>query len=177
MSNGFCYRGIKRVLRYLKGSANYGLLNRSGKIDFSVHVGSDSTSDATDRKSMSGFVVSLGNTTINWGAKKQDSVALSACDARYIATSFETQEAVRMRKVISTIRIPPHGPTKVFPANQEGATWTMEQKNISKREKHVGIRLHFIQDLVSNGEILKKHIATRFSDADVLTTTWKIKTC
>jgi len=40
-----------------------------------------------DRKSTTGFVFYIGDTTFTWSSKKQSIVALSTCEAKYIATT------------------------------------------------------------------------------------------
>lgn len=64
---------------------------------------SDFAGDTKDDKSMSGFIVKVGDSLINWGAKKQTIVALSTCEAEYFAMSFGAEEIAWMQKIISKI--------------------------------------------------------------------------
>lgn len=58
---------------------------KSGETDLTVFVNSDYAGDTTDRKSITGYVVKLGNGVENWAARKQASVALSTCEAKYFS--------------------------------------------------------------------------------------------
>ena len=71
--------GVKRVLRYVKGTINYGLKFVASE-DFVLKGYSDAdwAGDIGERKSSSGFVFCLGNATISWKSKKQ-SVSVVAC--------------------------------------------------------------------------------------------------
>ena len=58
---------VKHVLRYLKGTVDYGLkYDANQKINLHVYVDSDWTGSATDRKSTSGCCFSLGSGMISW---------------------------------------------------------------------------------------------------------------
>ena len=63
---------VKHVLRYLKGTVDYGLkyyVNR--KINLHGYVYSDWGGNTTDKKSTLGFFFSSGSSTISWFRRKQ----------------------------------------------------------------------------------------------------------
>jgi hypothetical protein len=71
----------KHVLRYLKGTIEYGLryvLYRD--ISLQGFTASDWVGSVADRKSTSGCCLSLGSNMISWFSKKQTSVALSTVE-------------------------------------------------------------------------------------------------
>lgn len=55
----YCHCRAKRVLRYLKGRGDHGVLFITGSMDLAVFVDADYAEDETDRKSMSGFITKL----------------------------------------------------------------------------------------------------------------------
>ncbi|XP_020685926.1 uncharacterized protein LOC110102092 [Dendrobium catenatum] len=65
------FQGLKGVLRYIKGSLNYGLPISLGKLHLRTYADADWASDHLDRKSTSGFCTFLGNNLILWSVKKQ----------------------------------------------------------------------------------------------------------
>jgi hypothetical protein len=68
----------KHVLRYLKGTIDYGLRYVSDhEIILQGYTDSDWASSVTDQKSTSGCCFSLGSTMISWFSRKHTSVALS----------------------------------------------------------------------------------------------------
>ena len=94
------WTAVKRIIRYLKGTQNYGLLYK--KADSSTCIGfSDShwAGDADDRKSTSGYIFQVGGTAISWKSRKQSCVALSTAEAEYIALSLAALEAIWLRQL------------------------------------------------------------------------------
>ena len=94
----------KNVLRYLKGTVEYGL-NYDGnqKINLHGYVDSDWLGRATDRKSTLGGYFSLGSNRISWFSRKQLSVALSTTEAEYIAAYSASCAAVWLIKLLSDL--------------------------------------------------------------------------
>ena len=72
----------QRVLRYVSGTIDRGLLYRAGTTAELVgYNDADWAGNAADRRSMSGYVFSLGSAAVAWSSKKQPTVALSSTEA------------------------------------------------------------------------------------------------
>lgn len=71
---------VKRILRYLKGTTNYGLVYQKDAVG--------------DWKSTSGYVFIQGGAAVCWKSSKQTCAALCTAEAEYIALSAAVQEAV-----------------------------------------------------------------------------------
>ncbi|KAG6390348.1 hypothetical protein SASPL_148082 [Salvia splendens] len=76
------FKVAKRILRYLKGTIDYGLLY-SATNDYMLvgYSDSDWAGDTDDRKSTSGYVFYMGDTAFTWMSKKQPIVTLSTREA------------------------------------------------------------------------------------------------
>ncbi|XP_019416067.1 PREDICTED: uncharacterized protein LOC109327393 [Lupinus angustifolius] len=78
----------KRLLRYLKGSLDYGvLLLDSDENKLRIIYGYTDANwcgDKDDRKSTTGYLFKYGNAPISWSSKKQEVVTLSSREAEYI---------------------------------------------------------------------------------------------
>lgn len=72
------------VLRYLKGDPTLGV-SMSNDADLSVraYYDSDWASCPDSRRSVSGYIVLLGSSPLNWISKKHDIVSLSSAEAEY----------------------------------------------------------------------------------------------
>ncbi|KAL5571181.1 hypothetical protein UlMin_020778 [Ulmus minor] len=63
--------GIKRILRYLKGTMTDGLLIQpSSKLMIEAFTDADWGTQPDDRRSSSGYLVYLGNNLVSWSASK-----------------------------------------------------------------------------------------------------------
>jgi hypothetical protein len=96
---------VKKILRYVKGTINLGCTYKKGKEGLILHGYSDSdmAGDVDDRKSTSGMVFYLGLNPISWNSQKQKVVALSSCEAEYIAVSTAACQGVWLRRLLANL--------------------------------------------------------------------------
>ena len=98
------WKAGKHVLRYLRGTYEYGLWYRQmDEVNFHGFVNADWADSPMDRKRTSGGVSSTGSTTVSWYNRKQISVALSSTEVEYMAASQATCEAIWMRKILVSL--------------------------------------------------------------------------
>ena len=67
--------------------------NPSGFVDV------DWAGDVNDRRSTRGFCFTASSAAISWCSKKQSTVALSSCEAEYVAATMATQEYLWFRRL------------------------------------------------------------------------------
>nr|XP_028946361.1 uncharacterized protein LOC114820143 [Malus domestica] len=82
----------KRILRYLKGTVDYGIQFSKGDLDLHAFSDADWAGDPNDRNSTTGLVVYLGSSLISWSSKKQITVSKSSIEAEYRALSSTAAE-------------------------------------------------------------------------------------
>eukprot|EP00253_Pinus_taeda_P014746 PITA_14746 len=76
----------KHILRYLKGTVDFGLDYRQGDgVRLAGYTDSDWASCASDRKSTFECCFGLGSIVVSWISRKQQLVALSSAEAEYMA--------------------------------------------------------------------------------------------
>jgi len=78
------YNAFIDVLRYIKGRPDLGILLHKN-VDYTLQAYCDLNWAACPhtRKSVSGYVVFLGDSLISWKSKKQGTVSLSSAEAEY----------------------------------------------------------------------------------------------
>jgi len=123
----------------------------------------------SDRKSTSGYMVKLGDSLINWTSRKQHSVALSTCEAEYIALSSASQECVWMRRMLRDLGQHIDEPTPIKSDNMSGISWADGEKIPWKRAKHIDVRFHYVRELINLREVEIGYVPTHENDADILT--------
>ena len=85
----------KDVLRYVKGTIDYNLKFTKSTCLTLIGYSDSDWGNSGDRKSISGycFLLNVNGPLISWKSKKQSVVAISSCEAEYIAMTHAIQEA------------------------------------------------------------------------------------
>ena len=165
--------GVKRVLRYIKGTLNYGLIYKStdskGMMsDCCGYADADWAGDIETRKSTSGYVFQIGSSTVSWSSKRQSTVALSSTEAEYIALAHATQEAIWLRTLFHSMGFAQQKPMKIFEDNQGTIALAKNPKHHS-RTKHIDIKYHYTRDAITEKKIRLEYCPTNEMVADILT--------
>lgn len=65
------WKAVKRILRYLKGTATYGLsVNACKNLNVTGFSDADWATDHDDRKLVSGYCIYIGDNPVSWCSKK-----------------------------------------------------------------------------------------------------------
>jgi hypothetical protein len=82
-------QAVKRIIRYVAGTLDHGLYypRCPGEAHFIRYSDSDHAGNIDTSKSMSGTLFFLDKCLVSWQSVKQQVVALSSCEAEYIAAS------------------------------------------------------------------------------------------
>jgi hypothetical protein len=164
------WAGIKRILRYVKGTLNHGLKFTGNGDDHELYGYSDANwaGDVDTRRSVSGYVFKVANSTISWCSKKQATVAKSTTEAEYVSLSHASQEAIWMRRLLCDIGCKTDQPTLLYEDNQ-GAIEISKNPKFHNRTKHIDITFHFIRERISSNEIKVVYCPSDDMLADIMT--------
>jgi hypothetical protein len=92
-------RAMKRIMRYLVYTPKFGLWYPKGStFDLIGYSDADYAGCKIDRKSTSGTCQFLGRSVVSWASKKQNSVALSTAEAKYIVVGHSCAQLLWMRQ-------------------------------------------------------------------------------
>ena len=164
---------VKHVLRYLKGTAHYELCYRKNERGLSLigYSDSDWASSTEDRRSTSGYCFSLTEEgpPISWKSRKQPIVALSTCEAEYIALTAAVQELMYLCQLLKAIEIgQPNCLPVIFEDNQ--GTIALANNPVNRqRSKHIDVRYHFVRSQLDEGKFLLEYCPTGKMIADLMT--------
>jgi hypothetical protein len=163
------YVMLKRIVRYLAGTSDVGLV-LGGDSSEEIVIFSDATwaSDPYDRKSTSGMVVKLGGSVIAWFSRKQKSVALSSMEAELIAVTAVAKEISWIIRILRFIGVDVKEPVTILEDNQS-CIKICQNPEPNSRNKHISLRVFWICEKMSEGLLDLKYIESRNNLADGLT--------
>ncbi|KAD6795688.1 hypothetical protein E3N88_06584 [Mikania micrantha] len=172
---------VKRILRYLKGTAHLGLLFRHGSGPrlqafsdsqwqqdvIQAYSDSDWAGCPFDRRSTGGYAIYLGSNLISWAARKQRIVSRSSTESEYKAIADTVAELIWLRSLLRELGLVNHSPT--LWCDNLGATYLSANPVFHAHTKHVEVDYHFVREQVTQGKLNVKFITTNDQIADVFT--------
>ena len=163
------FKAAKRVLRYIKGTTNFGVtFRRSNEVSLHGFSDSDWAGSCDDMKSTSGYLFNLGSGNFSWNSKKQDVVAQSTAKAEYIAAAAAVNQALWIRKILEDLKFDQEDGTIINVDNQ-AAISISNNPVFHGKTKHFKIKYHFLREVQSNKEVVLVHCKTEDQLADILT--------
>jgi hypothetical protein len=163
------WEGVKRVFRYLRGSANQGLCYTATGTDpaLTIYCDADWASDPENRRSRSGVVCYIGSSLVAWKSRRQTTPSVSSCEAEYIALFEAGRDAVWMRSLLCELGMCPGAvPTVVHHDNQGSIAWA---QGGLRKVKHVELKYHHTQHLIESKQIRIEYVESSQNAADVMT--------
>jgi hypothetical protein len=167
----------KRCIRFQQRDEQGTAVQGSGggtALNIVVYSDSDWASCLDSRRSTSGVVVTINGLPILWTSKRQKTVALSSCEAEYMAMAEAAKEALWLRHLLTQLQVLSSGyvlvnPLLVMKVDNSSAVQLSADTGINNKSKHIAIRYHFLKEMVSSGELRVDWIATQYQLADILT--------
>ena len=137
------------------------------RVHLTVFNDADIAGDIDGRWSTSNVLVFLGSAPISWLSLKQKMVALSMCEAEYVATAATACQAVWLRQLLGKLTdVEAHPPALMVDSQPTIAL----AKNLvlHDRSKHIDVKFH-LRNCVDGGQIVIKFVETSRQLVDVLT--------
>ena len=191
------WRAVKMILRYLSGTKNYALqfagaankvLAEAGESNAAAMVPAlRAFADANwggcldTRRSTTGWIVALGNDILDWQSRKQTTVALSTCEAEYMAIAAAAQAVAWTRGFLQEMEEKEAGVAKsssedgipmavpILFSDNKAAIAMAKNDVLHSRSKHIDIKHHFIREQLEAGSIALQWISSAEQLADILT--------
>jgi len=161
---------IKQILRYLKGTVELGLVYTQGGSEELLMGYSDSDvgGDLVGRRSTAGMAFYLGESLITWCSQKQKTVALSSCEAEFMAATYAAMQALWLRSLMAEITAKEPKVVTLYVDNNS-AIALMKNLVFYGRSKHIDSKYHFIRECVERGQVAVRRVCTVEQKADALT--------
>ncbi|XP_054813357.1 secreted RxLR effector protein 161-like [Prosopis cineraria] len=159
----------KNVLRYLK--SNLGLrilLSSRHSTTLRCFCDSDWAACHTTRRSVSGYLLKIGDSLISWKVKKQEIVSKSSDEAKYRALSVAILEVIWVLGVMKDLGFQNVDLVKVY-CDSKAAIHIANNPIFHERTKHIEVDCHFVREKLQQKIISLHHVCSAEQEADVLT--------
>ncbi|KAK1694265.1 hypothetical protein QYE76_010962 [Lolium multiflorum] len=147
------WRAVQWIFRYLRGTSKACL--KFGKTGEGLvgYVDSDFAADLDKRRSLTGYVFTVGGCAVSWKATLQSVVAQSTTEAEYIAINEAGKESVWLKGLYAEL-CGDDSCINLFSDSQSAIYLTKDQM-FHERTKHIDIKYHYIRDIVAQGKLKK----------------------
>ncbi|GJX31409.1 uncharacterized mitochondrial protein-like protein [Tanacetum coccineum] len=158
-----------RVLRYLKTTPGKGIsFNKGSDLNLRVYVDSDWAKCKVTRKSVTGYVVFMGESLVSWKSKKQSMLSKSSAEAEYRAMNSVTCEVMWILKILAELKVNTSLPVPLH-CDNSSAIQIAANPVFHERTKHFEIELFFLREKVANGIVKTVKIKSADNSADIFT--------
>ncbi|RVX04508.1 Retrovirus-related Pol polyprotein from transposon TNT 1-94 [Vitis vinifera] len=172
------WEAVKWILRYLKGSLDTCLCFTGASLKLQGYVDADFAGDIDSRKSTTGFVFTLGGTTISWTSNLQKIVTLSTTEAEYVAATEAGKEMIWLHGFLDELGKKQE--MGILHSDSQSAIFLAKNSIFHSKSKHIQTKYHFIRYLVEDKLVILEKICGSKNPTDMLTkgvTIEKLKLC
>ena len=128
---------------------------------------SDFATDLDKRRSLTGYVFTIGGCAVSWRATLQPVVALSTTEAEYMAIAEACKESVWLKGLFAEL-CGDDSCINLFCDSQSVICLTKDQM-FHERTKHIDVKYHYVRDVVAQDKLKVCKIITRDNSADMVT--------
>ena len=144
---------LKQVLRYLRGTITLGVrLTRSPEVKLVGYSDASHNVDDDDGKITTGHVFYLNDGPVTWCSQKQEIVALSSCEAEFMAATEVAKQAIWLQELLGEI-IGKACKKVTIRVDNKSAIALTKNPVFHCRSKHIHRRFHFIRECVENEQL------------------------
>lgn len=159
-SNPGCvhWETVKQILQYLKGQHRTILVSGGDGRDPTALMAYSTLNwakNCDDPRSTSGYVIKLGELTVSWSLKKQNTVAASSTDVEYMAAAYCSRHILWDRNLLTELAV-------------EQIDQTKESQN-HQCTKYINVAHHFVCKRVEDKSLEVYYVPSKEQLADGFT--------
>jgi hypothetical protein len=162
---------VKRIIRNIAGTLDHGLyyLRCPGEAHLIGCSDSDHAGDIDTSKSTStSGILFFGKSLSSWQSVKQQVVALSSCEAEYIAAYTALTQTLWLVRLLGDLLSRDTGAVELR-VDSKSALALVKNLVFHEQSKHIRVRYHFIRGCLEEGSFKACYINTKDQLADLLT--------
>nr|GEZ91703.1 retrovirus-related Pol polyprotein from transposon TNT 1-94 [Tanacetum cinerariifolium] len=120
------------------------------------------------RRSLTGWLVYLGDSTISWKTKKQHTVSCSSAEVEYRSMALTTGELKWLKGLLKSFGIHHQQPMLLY-CDSQAALHISRTPVFHERTKHIEVDCHYIRDELVSENLAARHVHTKEQVADFFT--------
>ena len=151
----------------MRGTTNQALCFGGSNIALQGYVDADMAGDRDNRRSTTGYVFTVGGTTISWVSKIQSVVSLSTTEAEYVAATEASKEMIWLQRFMDELG-KKHDMGTLY-SDSQSSIHLAKNSAFHSRTKHIHLKYHFIRSVLEDGQLKLENIHTSQNIADMLT--------
>jgi hypothetical protein len=164
------WQAVKRVMRYLQGTRDAAItFHRDAQPELLCYVDADWAGDVDSRRSTTGYAFLLNGGPVCWESRRQKSVAMSSCEAEFIAAANAAKTNAWLRHLLGELRVSSNEIPTLFMEDNQGCIALVKNPIMGRSSKHIELRYHFVRDEYLKGNLEMQYCSTREQLADILT--------
>lgn len=159
---------LKRVLRYIAGTINLGIIYRPDlNSSLKCYCDADFGGCCKTGRSTSGVVVMYAHGAISWLSQRQAMTATSTTEAELVAATDATKEIIWLTNLYYsmgwTIKLP------VLHVDNQSTVKLTQNPELHHRTKHIKVKYFFVREKVLEGALQVQYVPAEMQLADLLT--------
>ena len=162
------WEALKRVMRYLKGTMEYGLSYGKGHLRLYGYADANYARCPDTRRSRYGGLAMINNGAVDWRSKMQSIVALSSMEAEYIGGCELVRIMMWLKGCLNELKLD-KGEAMAVGMDNKSAKMFAEEYMVQNRSKHIDTKYHYIRERVAEGMVKLFYQPTKEMPADLLT--------
>ena len=160
---------VQQIYAYLIDTTTIESTYRKKAWKFQGFVDNDWAECPDTRRSTTDFVFELARESISWVAKRQKTVALSTCEAEYVAAAKIAKEAVWLKHLINELNAEMQVTEIPLHIDNNAAMKLAKDSEFHERTKHIELRHHFLRGRVLDDDLSIIRVNIKENVADILT--------
>ena len=162
------WEGVKRVMRYVSGTVNEGLLYKRGaQVEVWGYSDASHAGEKATSRGRAGYIFLSAGAAISWRSSMMKVVTHSSCESEYVGLSDAGNESIYLMQLQGELGV--GGSCVLVYGDNESSLKLAENPVFHQRSKHILLKYHSIRDQVEKGIVELSKVDTGLNAADMLT--------
>ncbi|XP_019251165.1 PREDICTED: uncharacterized protein LOC109230090 [Nicotiana attenuata] len=150
-----------RIVKYIKNQPGRGiLLSSTNNNNIIAYCDADWAACPISRKSVTGYLIKIGDSLVAWKSKKQTTVSRSSAEDEYRSIAATVAELIWLQGLMKEIGMEVALPIEIY-SDSKAAIQITANPVYHERTKHIEIDCHVIREKIVQGLIVTKYIPSK----------------